>query len=242
MTDRQTSGFPLQNYYSSIYRSYDLVNRIITLGFDKKWRKQTIDACLEGSPKNILDLCCGTGDLAIGICQAAVSPVHITGFDLNAEMLAVARQKAQNCKTSAIEFVQGDVAFMPFKDGEFDCITVGFGFRNLVFENPARDRHIKEIARIMKPEARLLILESGRPDHKWLAFFYRMYLKLFMIPFGGMLSGNWRAYRYLALSSARFYGISALSDMLQKQHLELQLGKKFLFGSANLLFATKITK
>jgi ubiquinone/menaquinone biosynthesis C-methylase UbiE len=70
--------------------------------------------------------------------------------------------------------------------------------------------------------------------------FYRLYLRLFMVPLGGLLSGNWRAYRYLALSSSKFYGFSVLAGMLQKQHLKLDLKRKFLFGSANLLVATKI--
>jgi demethylmenaquinone methyltransferase/2-methoxy-6-polyprenyl-1,4-benzoquinol methylase len=234
-----TSGFPLQSYYTRIYKSYDLVNRIFTFGLDKKWRRHAVEACLNSNPQHILDLCCGTGDLAISISRAAISPVRITGFDLNVNMLEVARQKAFRSNTTPVVFIQGDAGSMPFRDEEFDCIIIGFGFRNLTFENPTRDQHIREICRIMKPGARLIILESARPESKFIDFFYRLYLKSFLVPLGGLLSGDWNAYRYLAKSSADFYSFPVLCKMLEDHQLSLNLKNKYLFGSVNLLIATK---
>jgi demethylmenaquinone methyltransferase/2-methoxy-6-polyprenyl-1,4-benzoquinol methylase len=230
---------PLQSYYTRIYKSYDLVNRLFTFGLDKKWRRHTVKVCLESNPERILDLCCGTGDMAINISRAAGGPVRITGFDLNPNMLEIARQKAFRSNTPAVEFIEGDAGSMPFSDGEFDCITIGFGFRNLTFENPNRDQYIREISRIMKPGARLLILESALPESKFVGFFYRLYLKLLLVPLGGLLSGDWNAYHYLAGSSADFYNFQVLSSMLKDYKLSLHLEKKFLFGSVNLLIATK---
>jgi demethylmenaquinone methyltransferase/2-methoxy-6-polyprenyl-1,4-benzoquinol methylase len=234
-----TAAFPLQSYYSRIYKTYDLVNRLFTFGLDKKWRRHTVEACMESNPMYILDLCCGTGDLAISVSLAAVSPIRITGFDLNPNMLAIARQKAFRFKATTVEFVQGDAGSMPFKDGAFDCITIAFGFRNLTFENQNRDQNIREISRIMKPGARLLILESGQPESKLIGIFYRLYLKLFLVPLGGLLSGDWNAYRYLAGSSAGFYSFQALREMLEDNQLSLYIEKKYLFGAVNLLIATK---
>jgi demethylmenaquinone methyltransferase/2-methoxy-6-polyprenyl-1,4-benzoquinol methylase len=154
-------------------------------------------------------------------------------------MLDIARQRAFRFNTTNIEFVQGDAGSTPFKDNEFDCITIGFGFRNLTFKNPNRDQYILEISRIMKPGARLLILESSRPDNRIIGFFYRLYLKIFLVPLGGLLSGHWHAYRYLAGSSADFYSFPALCKMLEDYQLSLQIKKKYLFGSVNLLIATK---
>lgn len=241
MNNRKTTTYPLQDYFSSIFKTYDLMNRMFTLGLDRKWRRHAIAACLDGSPDNILDLCCGTGDLAIGICKAANTGVHVTGYDLNADMLKVARDKASACRTVLPEFVQGDVGFMPFEDGSFDCITIGFAFRNLIFENPSSERHISEISRVLEPGGRLLILESALPENSIVALFYKLYLWLFMVPLGGILSGNWHAYRYLARSSVMFYRFPELADMLQQQNLRLERKKKYLFGSANLLVATKTT-
>jgi demethylmenaquinone methyltransferase / 2-methoxy-6-polyprenyl-1,4-benzoquinol methylase len=230
---------PLQSYYSRIHKTYDLVNGLFTFGLDKKWRRHTVDACLENQPRRILDLCCGTGDLAVSISRKALHPVRITGFDLNPDMLSIARQKAARFNHAAIEFIQGDVSYMPFQDGEFDCITIGFGFRNLTYENPGRERYLQEITRVMGLGAKLLILESARPESKFIGFFYSLYLKLFLVPLGGLLSGDWNAYRYLAGSSAGFYRYPDLCKMLEQHKLSLYIRKKYLFGSVNLFAATK---
>jgi len=239
MSKNSTSGYPLQNYYSRIYKTYDLVNMLFTFGQDRKWRRHTVDVCLSSNPERILDLCCGTGDLAVNISRAATRPVRITGFDLNPEMLELAREKARKIACPAIEFIQGDACTMPFIDQEFDIITLGFGFRNLTWENPLRDIYLREISRVMKPWARLLILESAVPPGPLIGFFHRLYLRLILVPLGGFLSGDWNAYRYLAGSSSGFYDFSSLKSMLRPHRLELEQGRKFLFGSVNLLIATK---
>jgi demethylmenaquinone methyltransferase / 2-methoxy-6-polyprenyl-1,4-benzoquinol methylase len=235
-----SSAHPLQEYYSRIFKTYDLVNRLFTFGMDARWRRHTVEVCLRGNPVSILDLCCGTGDLAISMGRASGKAVHITGFDLNPDMLELARRKASRLRSDRVEFIQGDAGSMPFRDGEFDCITIGFGFRNLTFENPRKDIHCREISRVMKPGARLLILESAVPKNRLVAFFYRTYLKFFLVPLGGLLSGDWNAYRYLSASSAGFYSFEELSNMLLNHRLTLKSGRTYLFGSVNLLIATRI--
>jgi demethylmenaquinone methyltransferase/2-methoxy-6-polyprenyl-1,4-benzoquinol methylase len=234
-----SSGFPLQEYYSRIYKTYDLVNRLFTFGQDRKWRRQTIEACLKDNPEQILDLCCGTGDMALGIAMASKRPLNITGFDLNASMLEVARNKAKRLDIKSVDFRQGDAASMPFANKEFDRITIGFGFRNLIWQNPNQAKHLEEISRVMKPGAVLLILESAVPESAFVRFFYRVYLKLILVPLGGMLSGDWKAYRYLAGSSSGFYNFSTLKSMMEPYKLHLQSERKYLLGSVNLLIAVK---
>ena len=234
-----SSGFPLQDYYSKIYKTYDLVNRLFTFGMDRKWRRQTIGECLKDNPKQVLDLCCGTGDLALGIAAAARQPVRITAYDLNASMLEVAKTKAKHLGIQTVDFRQGDAGSMPFASHEFDRITIGFGFRNLVWQNPNQSRHLEEMSRVLKPGARLLILESAVPESAFVSFFYRIYLRAILVPLGGILSGDWKAYRYLAGSSSGFYDFSTLKNMMEPYKLALQSQKKYLFGSVNLLIATK---
>jgi demethylmenaquinone methyltransferase / 2-methoxy-6-polyprenyl-1,4-benzoquinol methylase len=234
-----SSGFPLQDYYSRIYKTYDLVNKLFTFGLDRKWRRQTIEACLKDNPKQILDLCCGTGDLALGIAAAAKRPVSIIGFDLNASMLEVAKNKAKRLGIQSVDFRQGDAGSMPFASREFDRITIGFGFRNLIWQNPNQERHLEEMSRVLRPGARLLILESAVPESAFVSFFYRIYLKAILVPLGGILSGDWKAYRYLAGSSSGFYDFSTLKSMMEPHKLILQSEKKYMFGSVNLLIATK---
>jgi demethylmenaquinone methyltransferase / 2-methoxy-6-polyprenyl-1,4-benzoquinol methylase len=240
MKHDQAAPHPLQSYYSRIYKTYDFINHLFTFGLDRKWRRYTAKVCLETSPAEVLDLCCGTGDLAIAIAKKARHQVHITGYDLNGEMLSVAIQKTASQKTN-ISYIQGNADSMPFNDVAFDSITIGFGFRNLVWENPNREKHIREMSRILKPGGRLLILESSKPRNKAIAFLYEIYLKAILIPMGGILSGDREAYRYLAGSSSGFYSFEELRELIAPMNLELSLRKKFLFGSANLLTAIKKT-
>jgi demethylmenaquinone methyltransferase / 2-methoxy-6-polyprenyl-1,4-benzoquinol methylase len=234
-----SSPHPLQSYYSRINKTYDLVNRLFTFGQDRRWRRHTTEACLANQPGKILDLCCGTGDLAISLARMATYPVSVTGYDLNAGMLEIARLKSSRSGLHEIAFTQGDAGSMPFQDEEFDCITIGFGFRNLTFENPNRDHYLREISRVMKPGSRLLILESARPHNLMVSFFYRLYLKLVLVPLGGLLSGDWSAYRYLAGSSAGFYSLDELAGMLIPYRLSLRVERQYLFGAVNLLIVTK---
>jgi demethylmenaquinone methyltransferase/2-methoxy-6-polyprenyl-1,4-benzoquinol methylase len=239
MPQKNSSGFPLQNYYSRIYKNYDLVNRLFTFGLDKKWRSQTVSACLASHPRSVLDICCGTGDLAIQLSRSSFQTLRVTGLDLNPDMLEIARQKADHLKIPSVEFILGDVGSMPFKDHEFDCATIGFGFRNLTYENQGRDQYLHEISRIIKPGGRLLILESAQPETGLIRFFYRLYLNMILVPLGGMISGDWSAYRYLAKSSSGFYSFSVLREMLARHSFTLKTEKKYLFGSVNLLIANK---
>jgi demethylmenaquinone methyltransferase/2-methoxy-6-polyprenyl-1,4-benzoquinol methylase len=232
---------PLQQYYSRIYKRYDLVNRLFTFGLDQRWRRDVIRLCLQGNPEKVLDLCCGTGDLAIGIRAAANGEVDITGYDFNPLMLGKAVEKAKNAGFTQIRFLEGDAGAMPFPDGGFDRITIGFGFRNLTWENPEADTHLHEMSRVLKPGGQLLILESSVPSNALVEAGYRLYLKLVLVPLGGLLSGDWNAYRYLAGSSSGFYTFETLREMMSVHHFRLEKVKSYLFGSANLLVATRIT-
>jgi|WetSurMetagenome_2_1015567.scaffolds.fasta_scaffold96151_3 demethylmenaquinone methyltransferase / 2-methoxy-6-polyprenyl-1,4-benzoquinol methylase len=229
---------PLQNYYSKIYKSYDLVNKLFTLGFDRKWRNYLIGECLKPNPSNILDLCCGTGDIAIGLKQKAHGHIRVTGYDLNAHMLEIAEKKSLH-QGIELDFIQGDAAELPFSDNHFDCITIGFGFRNLTWKNPNSNKHISEISRVMKKGAILYILESTQPENRLIRFFYSLYLRFILVPLGGVISGNWNAYRYLAGSSAFFYCFGDLQQLMAPFGLSLTMNRKFMLGSVNLLTAFK---
>jgi demethylmenaquinone methyltransferase / 2-methoxy-6-polyprenyl-1,4-benzoquinol methylase len=235
----QNSGHPLQSYYSRIYRTYDLVNHVFTFGQDKKWRRHLVDVLLKYKPGRILDLCCGTGDLSFEVAGRTKSPLLITGYDLNNDMLNIAREKLGLLKYTHVEFLQGDAAEMPFPDAEFDAVIIGFGFRNLTFENPNCQRNIGEISRVMKPGSCLLILESAPPENHIIGWLHRIYLKAVLVPLGGLLSGYWDAYRYLAGSSVKYYKFPELQALLQQGFANLEIAKSFLFGAANIMLAIR---
>jgi demethylmenaquinone methyltransferase/2-methoxy-6-polyprenyl-1,4-benzoquinol methylase len=230
----------LETFYSTIYKRYDLVNRLFTMGMDMRWRKKAAVECLKTKPSRIIDLCCGTGDMVLTIYKFSLPNARIAAYDFSETMLGVARRKAIKQGADSIEFIQGDVARMPFADGEFNSITIAFGFRNLTYENPSRDIHIYEIARILKAGGRLIILESAVPSNRIVYFFYFMYLRIVLIPLGGLLSGNWKAYRYLVKSSVNYYRRNEISDLLQKNKLVVTSVKSLFLGAASLLTALKV--
>ncbi len=239
MKPSKPTEHPLHDYYSRIFRKYDLVNRLFTFGQDMRWRRITAIKCLEFEPDTVIDLCCGTGDLAIMISKLSPTPVSITGFDFTTKMLDVAKKKAEKKQIRTIEFVQGDVALMPFDNETFDCMTIGFGFRNLSFDNTHIAQHMHEIYRILKPGGNLLILESSVPANPIIRFFHRIYLKIFLVPLGGLISGSWRAYSYLAGSSANFYSISELKKLMGEYGFTVLSVRPFFLGSANLIIVRK---
>lgn len=239
MSQNKIQGHPLANYYSVIYRKYDLVNHLFTFGMDRKWRKMAAIECLKSTPEKIIDLCCGTGDMTLEILKRAGMKAKVSGYDFNDSMLQVARQKTKNKGYEGVEFIQGDVAQMPFGEGEFDSITIAFGFRNLTFENPHQQKYIVEMTRILKKGGKLVIVESAVPSNKFILFFYNFYLHCILIPLGGLISGDWKAYGYLARSSANYYNSNEIEELLVQFGFEVNSIRTFFFGAANLISAIK---
>ncbi len=128
---------PLYHIFTRIPDRYDLINHVITLGMDNAWRRQAALACLQDRPARILDICCGTGDLAITIAKLAQYSPEITGADYSQPMLEIAAAKASSSTWAEnIRFINADVARLPFADNHFDCIGISFAFRNLTYKNP----------------------------------------------------------------------------------------------------------
>jgi demethylmenaquinone methyltransferase/2-methoxy-6-polyprenyl-1,4-benzoquinol methylase len=237
MRKQQTKSQSLNRFYSAIYRKYDLVNRIFTFGRDQKWRSYTACECLKNNPIDIIDLCCGTGDLCIHLGKKANRDINITGYDFNSQMLEIARKKTTNNRN--IDFIRGDVADIPIEDESFDAMTIGFGFRNLTFENEHADIHLKEMHRILRKGAMLYILESSVPSNKLVRLFYTLYLRLFLIPMGALISGSWKSYTYLARSSVNFFDVNEVNGLLSKYGFKIVGIKKFFLGASNLITARK---
>ncbi len=230
----------IHDYYSRIYKKYDLINYLFTFGKDKIWRREAIEKCLEDGPSNVLDLCCGTGELALNICRSSDGNIHVTGYDFNEKMLEIADFKAKNLTLKNINFICGNVVSMPFHNAAFEYITIGFGFRNLVFENPDAEKHLKEMNRVLRPGGKMLILESNIPQNTLIRFFYRIYLKFILIPLGGMISGNWQAYKYLSNSSSNFSFSPEINHLLHHNGFEIQFKKQYFLGAAVLVIVQKI--
>jgi len=236
--------FPLQDYYSDIYQSYDRVNRIFTFGRDRAWRKKAARECLAFKPEKVLDLCTGTGDFVLELAAMSGKDISLTGYDFTPAMLEIARKKyakiKENKELAAIEFIEGEVGNMPFEDGSFDTAGITFGIRNLVYENSNASRHLSEIHRVLRPGGQLVILESSRPDSSLWRIFNSLYLQLILPYLGGIISGNLKAYRYLARSSKNYYSIKEMGAILEEAGFRLRKGEPFFLGSVMLVIAEKI--
>lgn len=229
----------LNSIYSKIYRRYDLMNRLFTFGMDQKWRKFTAMQCIQEHPDKVLDLCCGTGDMAITLELLANHKINITGYDANMQMLELAIQKSRENGCSGIEYILGDAMSMPFPENSFDCITISFGFRNLTYHNPHRDKYLSEIYRVLKENGKIFILESAIPKNRVIRFLFKAYLYLILIPLGLIFSGSGKAYKYLAQSSAGFYTEEELKQLLNEYGFQIQSIRRFFFGAVNLLIVNK---
>ena len=191
----------VQRMFDRIAPVYDAMNRVMTVGLDQRWRKATVRAMVhEGD--DVLDACCGTGDLAIAAWKKAGAG-HVVGLDFSERMLERARRKAPE-----LEFVQGDVLALPFEDASFDSAVVGFGVRNVDDLEAA----LKELRRVLRPGGRVGILEITTPRGV-LKPFYKLWFD-HIVPLLGRLLPGGDAYTYLPASVRRFPGPEALAELL----------------------------
>jgi demethylmenaquinone methyltransferase/2-methoxy-6-polyprenyl-1,4-benzoquinol methylase len=184
---------------------YDAMNRAMTAGLDRRWRRETARAAVSPGDR-VLDTCCGTGDLAIA-CLAEGG--EVTGLDFSERMLERARAKSDQ-----VEWMQGDALALPFEDGSFDAATVGFGVRNL----EDLDRGLAELRRVLRPGGRLAILEITQP-RGLLRPFYKLWFDG-LVPLAGKLLPGGSAYTYLPASVRRFPAAREFAQMIEASGFE----------------------
>ena len=178
---------------------YDVMNRLMTMGLDRRWRRITVEQVVRPGDR-VLDACCGTGDLALAARRRGGV---VTGLDFSAQMLERARRKAP-----ALEWLQGDMLALPFEDGAFDAATVGFGVRNV----DDLEAGLRELRRVLRAGGRLGILEITTPRGR-LAPFYRVWFDRVIPVLGRVLPGG-SAYAYLPASVRRFPDPDDLAALL----------------------------
>lgn len=210
------SSRPLNKVFTDVPKRYDLINRLFSWRLDERWRIKAAGECLEGDPQRFMDLCTGTGDLAIRIARKSKGRMEITGYDYSVPMLEVAKVKAKEAGTPDISFIHGDAANMPFPNDHFDTIGIAFAFRNLTYKNFDTPSFLKEIHRVLKPGGRFVIVESSQPKYKWLKGLFRFYTRNIVYPLGGWISGNKPAYKYLSNSVINYYTPDEIVTLLKE--------------------------
>jgi demethylmenaquinone methyltransferase/2-methoxy-6-polyprenyl-1,4-benzoquinol methylase len=191
----------VRRMFDRIAPVYDLMNRVMTAGLDRRWRRITVEETVRPGDKT-LDACCGTGDLA---AAAHAHGANVVGLDFSGRMLERARRKAPD-----VEFVRGDVLALPFDDASFDSVTVGFGVRNV----EDLEAGVRELRRVLRVGGRLGILEITTPRGR-LAPFYRLWFDRVVPLLGKALPGG-DAYTYLPASVRRFPEPDALAALLAR--------------------------
>jgi demethylmenaquinone methyltransferase / 2-methoxy-6-polyprenyl-1,4-benzoquinol methylase len=191
----------VQRMFDRISPVYDVMNRVMTAGLDRRWRRLTAQAAVRPGDR-VLDACCGTGDLAL---EALKAGGDVVGLDFSARMLERARRKSDE-----VEWVQGDVTELPYEDGSFDAVTVGFGIRNV----PELEAGLRELARVLRPGGRFGCLEITRPRGV-LRPFFRLWFDGVVPLLGRVLPGG-AAYTYLPASVRRFPGPTDLAAAMEQ--------------------------
>lgn len=230
---------PLYKIFTAVPPSYDLINRLFTLRLDERWREKAARECLADHPARIMDLCTGTGDLAIRLAKMSKGEPEITGYDYSQPMLDLAERKAGKTGQQKISFIHGDAATMPFADGYFDAIGIAFAFRNLTFKNQDTPKFLAEIYRVLKPGGRFVIIESSQPTGALLRTLFRFYTRYIVYPIGSRVSGNKTAYKYLSYSVINYYKPEEICDLLKNCGFSEVTFKRLAGGISALHVAVK---
>ncbi len=187
--------------FNDIAKSYDLLNTLMSLGRDKAWRRFAVKRCQLHPGDKVLDVCCGTGYFSMELARAVGPAGKVTGLDFSENMLAVARTNTAGfALQEVITFTQGNAMQLPFADNSFDGATVGLGLRNL----PDLTQGVQEIVRVVKPGAKVVSLDMGKPKLPGFKQGYWLYFEK-LVPFMGKIwSGRRGAYQYLYDSAKEF--------------------------------------
>lgn len=217
----------MKSMFNEIAQDYDFLNDIMTLYLQKSIKKIALKS-LKPKHNNIIDICTGTGDIAIMLADKYPT-ANITAIDFSDKMLNLAKQKSKNLN---INFIEGNAINIPFSNNFFDLCTISFGLRNLPDINTA----LKEFYRIMSEESEILVLDLGEPSFQWL---YPVLLNKIIPLIGKIFHKNKIPYQYLVESKKNYPSPQKLSKILQSEGFTDIKIKNFLFGTISALTAKK---
>lgn len=233
----------VRRMFGEIAARYDLLNRLLSGGVDRWWRRQAIRASRPTPASRVLDVCTGTGDLALAYRRAGAGLV--VGADFTHEMLRIAEQKrpskpepptAAESSAAGLHFVEADAQALPFASDRFDVVSVAFGLRNVT----DTDRGLREMVRVCAPGGRVVILEFGLPTNRLFRAVYLWYFRHVLPRIGQLLARNRQAaYEYLPQSVSQFPYGEELATKLRTAGLTAVVHRPLTFGIAVLYVGRK---
>ncbi|MGB9594901.1 MAG: bifunctional demethylmenaquinone methyltransferase/2-methoxy-6-polyprenyl-1,4-benzoquinol methylase UbiE [Candidatus Poribacteria bacterium] len=230
----------MRRMFDSVSQKYTLLNKILTLGQDDRWRDKLIQSIHPKYGDKILDVCTGTGDLAIKLAKKFVD-VEIYAIDFSPNMINEAEKKAYKDGIRTINFIENDCLDIDFEDNSFDYVTISFGFRNLSYSEENINRALTEIYRVLKYNGHLAILETSQPKNRLIRKVFHIYVKKIVPTLGSLISGNGKAYSYLGRSIARFFDRNELEAILVSKGFKKEKIISFMFGGILLSLFKKST-
>ena len=198
--------------FTSVASRYDIMNDLMSAGIHRLWKRFTVEVSAVRKGHRVLDLAGGTGDLAAKFSRLVGDQGEVILSDINQSMLATGRDKQTDLgNTGNISYVLGDAQYLPFQSNYFDCVTIGFGLRNVT----DKDLALRSILRVLKPGGRLLVLEFSKPDNPLLSKIYDSYSFKLLPKIGKLIAKDEDSYRYLAESIRMHPDQETLKGMLE---------------------------
>jgi demethylmenaquinone methyltransferase / 2-methoxy-6-polyprenyl-1,4-benzoquinol methylase len=228
----------IREMFGEISPRYDFLNHFLSGGTDYYWRWRTVRSAVPQGERPVLDVCTGTGDLAVAYWRRGRGRVRVVGADFTHEMLTLARQKTASLDSGSppIEFVEADAQRLPFADDQFQIVSVAFGLRNVTDTLEG----LREMARVCAPGGRVVVLEFSMPQNRVIGGLYRWYFRHVLPRIGQLLSGNRQsAYHYLPDSVSEFPCGERLAAMMKSCGLDTVTWTPLTFGIATLYVGTK---
>ena len=226
------SGDRVREMFRQIAPRYDRMNHLLSLNIDRYWRSQAVKRLQIDPSRPVLDVCTGTGDLAIAIAKKVGSKLEVIGTDFCGAMLEIARKKcSRNDSTASIQFLEADSQQLPFDSDHFACVTVAFGLRNVA----DTDAGLREMTRVCTPGGQVMVLEFSRPNMIGLRQAYSFYFKHILPRVGQWLARNDKsAYEYLPKSVSQFPDGQDLCDRMTDAGLTQVRFTPLTFGVATI--------
>ena len=234
MNNNKSSNFlHIKNIFESISSEYDFMNDLMTFKNHSKWKKEIAEIAKYSSPKKILDIATGTGDIAINLSK--INGSKIEGVDVSGNMLKIARKKIDELKIDNIVLKTCEAENLVFEDNHFDIVSIGYGVRN--FSN--LEKGLSESYRVLKRDGKLIILETSVPENPIIKLFYTIITSIYIPIIAFIFSGKTKAYLYLLDSTKKFPPKNKFIEMLYRTGFEKVETRKKLYGASTIYIISK---